>query len=133
MSGRGEAPRPRLRALAGSWAVCRLPPTTPLAAIGEGPFFSVTRTPDELSIVCREDRAPRAARVEAGWRLLQVEGPLAFTEVGVLAALAAPLADAGVPIFVVSTWDTDYLLIPRDRWPAAARALEADGFPLDRG
>ncbi len=129
MTDRGAPRRPDLRALAGVYAVCRLPPGREAASDGGG-FFSLTRTPAETSIVCREGDAPAGAEVEGGWRLLAVEGPLAFSEVGVLAALATPLAEAGVPIFVVSTFDTDYLMVKQERWPAARRALAAAGFRL---
>lgn len=132
MSAGGSGARPRLRPLAGTWAVCRLPAGTAVEPRGEG-FFSITRTAAETSVVCRAADAPAGARVEKGWRLLEVEGPLAFSEIGVLAALAAPLAAAAVPIFVVSTFDTDYLLVPEKRWTAARAALEAAGYGWDDG
>lgn len=76
-----------------------------------GSFSSVSRTPRELSIVCEQDNVPPEVRAEVGWRCLMVEGPLAFTEVGILASLTAPLAAAGVSVFAVSTYDTDFLLV----------------------
>lgn len=81
-------------------------------------------------MVCPAARVPSGVQREGGWRCLRVRGPLAFTEIGVLASLAAPLAAAGVPIFVLSTFDTDYLLIPGDRLETALAALDAAGHRL---
>ncbi len=75
-------------------------------------LVSVTLTRDELSLVVPEDAAPESAQIAGGWRALRVAGVLDFALTGVLASLAAPLADAGISIFAVSTYDTDYLLIP---------------------
>lgn len=131
-AGKRRPPAPRLRPLDGRFAVCRLPPRydvgAALAASAAGGFFSLTRTPTETSIVCREEEAPEGAEVEGGWRLIEVEGPLAFDTIGVVAALAEPLAAAAVSIFVTSTYDTDYLMVKEDRWPAARTSLEAAGF-----
>ena len=76
-----------------------------------GAFTSITRTPDELSIVCDEDAVPADIKAERGWRTLRIEGPIPFEMVGVAAALLSPLAEAGISIFLVSTFDTDYLLV----------------------
>jgi len=121
--------RPALRRLRGEYAVCRLPAGHPVDPPAAG-FFSLTRTARETSIVCAESNAPAGARVEPGWSLVEVEGPLAFEEIGILSALARPLAEASVPIFVVSTYDTDYLMIKKCDWSAAHGALEAAGFRL---
>ncbi len=104
-------------------AVCRLEPgcQVPDWAM-QAPFCSVTRTPDEVSVVCRERAVPEEAKAERGWRILKVEGPLDFSMTGVLACLAKPLAEANVSIFVLSTYDTDYLLV-RDRDIASAVAV----------
>lgn len=93
-------------------AICRLEAGAelPAWALGSG-FRSITRTADETSVVCAEEAVPREVRAERGWRALKVEGPLDFSITGVLASLASPLADAGVPVFAVSTYDTDYLLV----------------------
>lgn len=102
----------------GSFAVCRLAPEAALPAR----FFSVTRTAEELSVVCRESDAPPDACCEPGWSCLQVAGPLDFALTGVLASLATPLATAGVSVFALSTFDTDYLLV---KSASLARALDA--------
>src|SRR3954471_11539066 len=74
-------------------------------------FVSITRTPDELSIVCPEEAVPPDTTVEDGFRALKLPGPIPFSETGVLAGLAGPLAAAGISIFAVSTYDTDYVLV----------------------
>lgn len=81
-------------------------------------------------MVCPEARVPADVRREGGWRCLRVRGPLAFSQIGVLASLASPLAAAGVPIFVLSTFETDYLLIPGARLEAALAALRTAGHRL---
>lgn len=98
-------------------AVCRLDPSEPTpgwVTDAAGPLVSVTRTAEELSVVVGEEAVPQQVRAERGWRALSVRGPLDFSLTGVLASLAGSLADAGIPIFVVSTYDTDWLLV-RDR------------------
>ena len=81
-------------------------------------------------MVCPERRVPEGVRRQGGWRCLAVRGPLPFELTGVLASLASPLAAAAVPIFAVSTFDTDYLLIPGDDLEAAVAALDAAGHRL---
>src|SRR5437868_2692933 len=75
-----------------------------------GSFFSVTRTHDELSLVCEAQRVPGRVAAQKGWRALKVHGPFALSEVGVLAALSTALASGGVSVFAIATFDTDYLL-----------------------
>ena len=112
-------------------AICRLDPTTagPNWA-WRGEFTSITRTSDELSIVCAEEAAPRHAKCEAGWRVFRVEGRLDFSLTGVLASIATPLAEAGVSIFAVSTYDTDYVLVKEESLEKAVRALTAAGHGI---
>lgn len=97
-------------------------------------FVSVTRTEQELSVVCHEAALPSAAEaaveIRRGFRCLRVRGPLDFSETGVLAALAHPLADAGVSIFVLSTYDTDYLLVAAGELERAIRALTTAGHTV---
>jgi uncharacterized protein len=90
-------------------------------------FVSITRTPDELSIVCPEEQAPPGARSETGFRCFAVAGPLPFSATGILAALVAPLAKVGIPVFAIATFDTDYLLLREARVEEAAAALEGAG------
>ena len=97
------------------------------AGVLEGGFFCVTRTEDELSIVCLEERSPDGAVIERGWIALQLEGPFPFSLTGVLASFLQPLAAAQIPIFAISTFDTDYILIKRANLDQAISALRAAG------
>ena len=123
------APSRALRLLPGRFAVCRLEARAPLPAWvfhDDATLWSLTRTPDELSIVCDEDAVPPSvARVEPGWRAFQVEGPIPFDETGVLAGLATALADAGIPLFALSTFDTDLVLVKEGDLERAIAALRA--------
>ncbi len=101
-----------LRLLPGRLAVCRLEAgqSVPRWALSSA-FFSVTRTDTELSIVCAETRVPDEVRAERGFRAVQVAGPLEFSLTGVLSSLLEPLARASIPVFVLSTYETDYVLL----------------------
>lgn len=107
------------------YAVVRLDPDEDVPAWAwVGAVSSVTRTESELSIVCVEAAVPTEASAERGWRMLEVAGPLAFTLTGVLSSLTVPLAAAEIPLFAISTFETDYLLV---REPNLARAVAALG------
>lgn len=127
-------PQLRLKVLAERFAVCRLPPDSPIprrpSACG---LWSVTLTGNELSLVLPEATAPARVPTERGWRALEVAGPLGFSLTGVMASLSAPLAAAGVSLFVVSTYDTDYVLVRDNDLERAREALEAAGHRLDDG
>ncbi len=101
----------RMTEVAGLFAVCRLDSNHPLPQWPAGEFVSITRTKDELSIVCHQESVPDDVRAERDWRLLRVEGPIPFEVTGVASAITAPLAEAGISVFLVSTFDTDYLLV----------------------
>lgn len=90
-----------------------------------GGFFSVTGTADETSLVCREELIPANCLSEKGFRLFKVEGPLDFSLTGILSSLLNPLAAAGIAVFTISTYDTDYLMIKEDKLEAAISALGA--------
>jgi uncharacterized protein len=121
-----------LTVLPGSFAMVRLAPEAPLPPWAtHGDFFSITRTHDELSIVCRAGHVPNGIAAEARWCALKVAGPFALSEVGVLAALAAPLAEAKVSLFAISTFDTDYLLVSEKQLLAAVAALKGAGHRVD--
>jgi hypothetical protein len=117
-----------LLSLPGDYAIAQLPAS---AAIPEwatrGALFSITRTTDELSIVCRDQDVPLDLKVDRGWRCLRVVGKLEFTMVGVLASVCNPLAEIGVAVFVLSTFDTDFLLVKNNDIDRAAAALERAG------
>lgn len=111
-----------------TYAVCRLGPGAPWPAwAAGGPFVSVTRTADETSILCPAEVVPSGVRCEAGWRCLRVASTLDFGMVGVLAGLVGPLAAAGVSVFAVSTFHTDYLLVKEHDYSRAIGALVETG------
>ncbi len=121
-----------LTVLPGSFAMVRLAPEATLPPwAAHGDFFSITRTSDELSIMCRADQVPKGIAAEAGWRALKVGGPFALTEIGVLSALAAPLAEAKISLLAISTFDTDYLLVSEKQLLAAVAALKGAGHRVD--
>jgi hypothetical protein len=113
-------------------SVCRLQPSARVPSwaleLHEG-FVSVTRTPEELSIVCPEDAVPPDTQSEDGFRALKVPGPIPFAQTGVLAAIAGPLGAAGISLFAIATYDTDYVLV---REPDLERALKALSAPPER-
>lgn len=120
-----------LQLLPGNLAVCRLEPDCPVPDWAmQSPFYSVTRTADEVSVVCAESAVPEDVKAERGWRILQVGGPLDFALTGVLARLTVPLAEAGLGVFALCTYDTDYLLIRNRDVPAAVAALRAAGHSI---
>jgi uncharacterized protein len=109
------------------YAICRLSPDAAIPAWAKGDFVSVTRTKDELSVVCAEANVPSDIQAGRNWCLIQVEGPMDLSIVGVLASLTKPLADADINLFAVATYDTDYLLVPEEKLEAAKVALEHAG------
>ncbi len=115
--------------LPGEWAVLKLPPDSPIPTWTTFPstLISVTRTADELSIVAPCSILPAEISAERGWSLLQLKGPFAFNQTGILASIAVPLAHAGVGIFALSTFNTDYLLVKTDQRSIALDALQAAG------
>lgn len=122
----------RLELLPGSFAVCRLDAGAPVPGwAASGRFVSITRTDAELSLVCPEESLPPDVRAEPGWRCLRVKGPLGFGLTGILASLAVPLASSGVSIFVVSTYDTDYLMVQRRDLERALDALRRAGHAIE--
>lgn len=126
-----------LQSVPGTYAIMSFPPTKELPRDifnGEG-FVSVTRSCNEISVVCESSAAARyePAALEADFRALKVEGPLAFSLTGVLSSLADPLARAEISIFAISTFDTDYLLIRAAAWDRALEALARAGFTLIPG
>jgi hypothetical protein len=104
-------------------SVCRFKPSD-MPTLPQGSFYSITRTADELSIVCEDVFVPQGyQKIEAGWRALKVEGPLNFSLTGILAALATPLAEAKISIFAISTYDTDYVLVKEENLIKAIEVL----------
>ncbi|HMF15908.1 MAG TPA: ACT domain-containing protein [Gemmataceae bacterium] len=123
-----EATQLTLIMLDDPFAICKLAVNAPIPAWANGnDFCSITRTKEELSIVCRQDAVPENVVCERGWRCLRVAGTIPFSAVGVLASLTAPLAETGISLFAVSTFDTDYLLVKQEDFEAALNALRRQG------
>ncbi len=109
--------------------ICRLEPGRQQPDwIAEG-FSSITQTSDEMSIVCKQ-RTLENVKCERDWRLLQVVGPLEFSEIGILSSLSSILAREQISIFVVSTFDTDYLMLKKDKLSQAISALTEAGYEI---
>ncbi|MGX7825011.1 ACT domain-containing protein [Actinokineospora sp. 24-640] len=117
----------------GDYTVARLPAGTPVPTeLFTAPgLVSVTSTATEVSVVAPSAHAPDGGRAEPGWRLLTVRGPLAFSLTGIMAALAGVLAAAGVPLFAVSTFDTDHLLVRAVDLDRAVAALREGGHEIN--
>ena len=114
-----------------TYAVCKLPPDATIPPLPlSAALVNVTLTPDELSLVLPEAMAPEDAQVAGGWRAMRVAGVLDFALTGILAGLTQPLAAAGVSVFAVSTYDTDYLLTPATTLATALEALQAAGYVI---
>ena len=111
-------------------AICRLAPDAPLPAWARGDFVSITRTPAELSIVCDELAVPAGVVAEHGWVPLMAEGPIPFDVTGVAASLTAPLAANAISVFLIATYDTDWLLVKESVRDRAVAVLRAAGFDV---
>lgn len=122
-----------LTVLAGEYAVCRLSPeaaTIPTWAFA-GHWYSLTRTDDELSVVCPASLVPDEVQAERDWCMLRLTGPFPFDMTGILAAVLVPLGAATIPIFALSTFDTDYVLIKTPDLARAVTALRDAGHRVD--
>lgn len=122
---------PMLYRLPGSYTVHRLPPGAPLPPeLLRQPFYALLRSADELSVCCSSSFALDSEQQESDWAGLAVAGPLDFTLTGIVSSLTAPLAEAGIPVFVISSFDTDYLLVKLDVLARAESVLSAAGFTV---
>jgi uncharacterized protein len=121
----------RLRRLEGNYSVCRLEARSAIPdwADGEG-FVSISRSDDELSVVCRSERVPQEITQDGGWTCYKFIGPFAFDETGIVASVILPLSENGFGIFVVSTFDGDHLLLKSESRAAAEETLLAAGHRL---
>ncbi len=116
-----------------SLTVCRLSSNKeiPAWALQDRSLLSITYTSEELSIVCPASVVPQGVRAETNWRAIQVQGPLGFSLTGILASLAAPLASANIPLFAISTFDTDYILVKEQHVAQARSVLEQNGHVFE--
>jgi len=123
----------KFRRLPGLYAIVRLAGDAPVPTwAAEGEFTSITRTADELSVVCAAGNLPRDLNSPERWACLKLEGPFPFSLTGVLLSFIKPLSTNGIPIFAVSTYDTDYVLIPEDRMEGVVDMLREAGHQLLR-
>ena len=121
----------RLSVLPQALAVSRLAPDAAFPSWGgKGAFRAACWTDEELSLVCDEQAVPTEEKAERGWRALKVAGPLDFALTGILLRIAEPLAQAGVSLFAVSTFDTDYVLVKQEALSNAIRALTGAGHTV---
>jgi len=113
----------------GKFAICRLAAHAAIPACALHPryFSSVVRTDNELSIVCAEEFVPLDLKADRGWRCFRLEGPISFSETGVLSSFIRPLSENAIPIFVISTFDTDYVLIKAEFVEKALAVLRTAG------
>jgi hypothetical protein len=124
----------RLTTLDELYAIVRLDPDARIPEwVDGGRFWSVTRSESELSVVCRQDDVPAGASAERGWIALRLAGPLDFTLTGVVASLCMPLAEARIPIFVLSTFETDYLLVREGDLARSIEVLREAGHDVEDG
>lgn len=113
-----------LSVLPNSLAICQLTPETQIPSwIFKSSFFSVSKTADELSVVCDQSLVPPDVKKVDNWRAFKVEGPLDFSLTGIISSLTKPLAENKIPIFVISTYDTDYLLVESEYFISAKEIL----------
>ncbi|MBP0614672.1 ACT domain-containing protein [Jiella sp. KSK16Y-1] len=121
-----------LRALDSDYAISRLAPDDAIPGWADGPgFVSITRTQDELSILCLAERVPSGTSTDQGWRCFQFVGPFAFDETGIAAAVLQPLAEADIGIFLVSSFDTDYLFVKMENAGRTAQVLTSAGHVVE--
>ena len=111
-------------------AVCRLAADADVPAWLRGVFVSITRTPDELSVICDEDAVPAGVQAERGWRAFQLHGPIPFEVTGVAASLTGALAAKGISVFLIATYDTDWLLVKEAVLERAIAALRSAGYEI---
>ena len=119
----------KLDILDGSFSIHRLSPNDEIPDhLFQSPFYSVTRTNEELSIVCSSSIHLGSERSETGWSCMRILGPLDFSLVGILANISSVLAKAEISIFAISAFDTDYILVKSEKLQAARRALQQAGY-----
>lgn len=116
-----------------SFAVCRFDAFKEIPeSVLNSSFFSVTKTADELSIVCPEENIPEVSMAEPNWRCLKIHGPLDFTTTGIISSLTSVLAQADISVFVFSTFDTDYIMVKDFELDRAIDTLNKSGHQVHK-
>jgi len=122
-----------MKLMEGLYGVCRLNRDEAIPEwVFQGSFYSVTKTLNELSVVCSQDNIPDKIKCEKDWRILRVEGPLDFSLIGILSSISTTLANKGISIFAISTYDTDYILVKDKNIDMAIDALSAEKYEIIR-
>ena len=122
-----------MKLMEGLYGVCRLNRDEAIPEwVFQGSFYSVTKTLNELSVVCSQDNIPDEIKCEKDWRILRVEGPLDFSLIGILSSISTTLANKGISIFVISTYDTDYIFVKDKKVDMAIDALSAEKYEIIR-
>lgn len=116
-----------MKILDNQYYVCRLN-SNEKADWAKGDFISITYTEDECSVVCPKSCVPSGIKYEGPWSILKVEGPLDFALIGILSFISRTLADAGISIFAISTYDTDYILVKTEKLDKAKKCLQDAGI-----
>lgn len=120
-----------LKLLKECYGVCRLDNAEIIPKwVKESTFFSITKTSDELSIVCAEEYIPSEIKCEKDWRILKIQGPLDFSLIGILSSISTILAQNGISIFAISTYDTDYILVKSKDIDNAIEALTNERYEV---
>ena len=123
----------RIRLLQGTYAVCQIKDTENiLNCFDEKDFFSITKTEDEISVVMLQDKISSDVKVEKDWRILKVEGTLDFSLIGILAKISGILAKNFISIFVISTFNTDYILVKEEKIEKAMTVLSKEGYEISK-
>lgn len=121
----------KLKLLKDMYGVCRLNNNSKIPEWGsKGEFSSITRTEDELSIVCLQNNIPEGIQCEKSWKVFKIEGPLDFSLIGILSAISSLMAEKGISIFAISTYDTDYILIKDKELNKAIEVLSNDKYEI---
>lgn len=120
-----------LELLKENYCVCRLEAQEAIPEWCEqGDFYSITKTKDELSIVCSQQYVPENIQAERDWRIFKILGPLDFALIGILSKISLLMAECKISIFALSTYDTDYILVKNDKVDEAVRALVDAGYQV---
>ena len=123
----------KIRLLKGTYAVCQIEDAENfLSYFDEKDFFSVTKTEDEISVVMLQDKISSDVKVEKDWRILKVEGILDFSLIGILAKISGILAKNSISIFVISTFNTDYILVKEEKIEKAMTVLSKEGYEISK-
>ncbi len=114
-----------------TFVVCRFDSFNQIPeSILQSHFYSITRTADELSIVCPQDFFPKEGKCEANWKCFKIHGPLDFTQTGIISSMTGPLAEAGISVFAFSTYDTDYIMVKDHDLEKAKHTLQQSGHEV---